>query len=187
MAKICDNKSVGVRIKRDGLSAHIMRLNFPRGAVAKIAGHCDGDAFELAAINEASQEGGLTVVSSDLRRVFKDRIQNPCKRDGGHYHDWEVYEVLNFEGTLRAGSDAREVFWATAEDIERYAKRTEYFMKKHRIPYQNVGALTAAIFGSDPSGSGTDPEWLAEAGMEPVWYFIDRECGEYHWPPPIFR
>ena len=119
-----------------------------------------------------------TSVGQILRRdgalVWRGRIENPCKREGGDHHVWEVYEAGSFTGELKAGDDAKSYFLAAPEELRRLAKRTEYFMKKFGIVWTDVGALTRAIFGS-PADKTTDPEWKGEMGLEPAWYFILKQ------------
>ena len=169
MARPCDHTSVGIVIWNDlDELALIKRSNYPE-AIALPAGHCDGDTFLEAAIREAQEETGLTPKNLVLR--FAERLDNPCKREDGLYHHWQVFEVVTWSGTLTAGSDAKEVFWVPRKQLYRYAHRTEYFMHKYQISCGDIGMLTHAIFG-DPTLHNTDSEWKENPGLEPVWYFI---------------
>ena len=174
-AKQCDNTSVG-QIVRDGENiAVIERANYPQ-AFALPAGHVDGDPhFADAVLRELKEEVGLTIEENEP--VFKEDIDNPCKREGGSHHAWEVYTALRWSGILKAGSDARKARWFSPDDLRKIAERTEYFMKKYNIPYDRVGALTVAIFGKNPADKKTDPEWKAHMGLEPVWYYILKKLG----------
>ena len=168
--KICDNTSVGQIIRNGKKIAVIERINYPE-AYALPAGHVDGDrSFTAAMLREIEEEAGLLV--EENKSVFKEDIDNPCKRTGGTHHLWEVYEALRWSGILKAGSDARKARWFSAEELKKIAERTEYFMKKYGIPYDHVGELTIAIFGKNPEDKATDPEWKKEMGLEPVWYYI---------------
>ncbi|MDP3947822.1 MAG: NUDIX hydrolase [bacterium] len=173
MAKQCDSTSVGQILKREGASVLIERKNYPQ-AIALPAGHLDGDNYAAAALRETSEEVGVLV--GENRRIWQGRIENPCKREGGDHHLWEVYEAGSFTGELKAGDDAKSYFLATPEELRRLAKRTEYFMKKFGIVYTDVNALTRAIFGN-PADKATDAEWKGEMGLEPVWYFILKQIG----------
>ena len=178
--KKCDNTSAGEIIKMHAASnspvAMIKRKNYPQ-AYAFPAGHGDGDP--KAAVRETSEEVSLTIVDSKNKRVFEGEIDNPCKREGGDHHYWQVFEAGEWSGKLEAKSDAAEAFWAKSEDLSKYAARTEYFMEKYGLKYDQVGELTVAIFGKDPSGKDTDPEWLEEMGLEPVWYYMLKKIGGY--------
>ena len=169
MAKICDNKSVGQLLYHDRHLVLIKRKNYPQ-AYALPAGHLDGDEFLAGALRETEEEVGVIVTENKL--VWKGLVANPCKRDGGTYHEWEVYKAQSWKGEPKAGSDAKEFLWVLPAELKRLAERTEYFIKKYQT--DDVGALTKAIFG-DPAEKKTDPEWIAEMGLEPVWYFILKE------------
>lgn len=172
MAKRCDNTSVGQILRREGAFVLIERKNYPQ-AFALPAGHTDGDAYAPAALRETREEVGAEV--GENRLVWQGRIENPCKREGGDYHAWEVYEADSFAGELKAGDDAKSYFLAAPLELRRLAKRTEYFMGKYGIVWTDVNALTRAIFGN-PADKTTDIEWKAEMGLEPVWYFILKQA-----------
>ena len=173
MAKICDNKSVG-QIIRDGEKIVLIeRKNYPE-SYALPAGHVDADInFADAAIRESQEEVGVTILENKM--VFREDIDNPCKREGGSHHLWEVYDAVKWNGELKASSDAKSYLWADTDALIRLARRTEYFIQKYGIPYTEVGKLTVAIFGADPNLKTTDLEWKAEMGLEPVWYYILKE------------
>ena len=175
MAKVCDNTSVG-QIIRDGEKIVVIeRANYPE-AFALPAGHVDGDPnFYDAMVREIKEEAGLEVGENKL--VFEEDINNPCKREGGMHHLWKVYEALNWSGELKAGSDAKKAGWFSLAELQRIAKRTEYFMKKYGISYNKVGELTIANFGKNPTEKATDSEWKQEMGLEPVWYHILKTIG----------
>lgn len=171
MAKICDNKNAGMVIARAKKFVVIERRNYPE-AYALPAGHLDGDSFRVAAIREVKEEVGLAVVST--LGLYSGTIDNPCKRENGSEHSWEVYQACNWSGELKAGDDAKKATWMSLDDLRTLAKRTEYFSRhKYQIPWYEVGALVRAIFG-DPQNKNTDPEWKEQMGLEPVWYYILR-------------
>ena len=168
MAKICDNKSAGEILRKDGKIVLIDRHNYPE-SYALPAGHLDGDTFARGVERESQEEVGITIGKN--KSVWSGRIDNPCKREGGSFHDWEVFEASVWSGDLRAGDDAKRFFRAAPDELKKIAARTEYFMKKYGVSYENIGELTRKIFG-DPTTKNTDPEWKADMGLEPVWYFI---------------
>lgn len=175
MAKICDNKSVGVIIEDErGRLAVIFRRNYPR-AFAPIAGHLDGIASRNAAKKETEEEGGL--ILGRFVPILEERIENPCRRGGGTYHDWTIFVAYEWIGELRASSDAKEARWIEPKEFTALTERTEYFMKKYSISHEDVDGLTRAIFG-DPANPRTDPEWEKNPGLEPVWYYIFKKCGK---------
>src|SRR3989344_1740666 len=184
MAKICDNTSVGQIILNGGNIAVIERHNYPQ-AYALPAGHVDGPLrqseseasdtpWSAGVERECLEEVGLKILKNKL--VLKKELDNPCKREGGSHHLWEIYEAIAWRGELKAGDDAKRAFWKTPEELRAFAARTEYFMRKYDLPYSEVGKLTRAIFG-DPAAKQTDPEWISEMGLEPVWYYILTKVG----------
>lgn len=170
MAKICDNKSVGEIIRKDGKIVMIERLNYPE-AFALPAGHCDGMSFEMSAIKESKEEVGVDIQENKM--IWRGDLQNLCKREGGTHHFWEVFEAIKWSGKLKEGDDAKRFFLVTEEELRKIAERTEYFIKKYNISHERIADLTLAIFG-DPSSSErkTDPEWKENPGLEPAWYSI---------------
>lgn len=171
MAKKCDNTSSGIIFENSDEILLIKRFNYPE-AIALPAGHLDGDDPIGNAKRESGEEVGL--LPGKLELVFDGGINNPCKRDGGNYHYWFVFKAGFWNGELKAGSDAKEAFWVSKDRLKEYARRTEYFMKKYNVLYNEVGRLTFAIFG-DPAQKNTDAEWKDEMGLEPVWYKILKE------------
>ena len=175
MAKVCDNTSVG-EIIRDGENiAVIERHNYPQ-AYALPAGHVDGDNPWSAGVErECREEVGIEILENKL--VLKKELDNPCKREGGSHHLWEIYEAVAWHGELKAGDDAKRAFWKTPAELRALAARTEYFMRKYGITYDQVGRLTQAIFGENSAEKKTDSEWEKEMGLEPVWYYILTKVG----------
>ena len=171
MTKICDNKSVGQIIKKGHSFVVIERHNYPQ-AFAFVAGHCDGDNFANAATKESREEAGVEIIKNKL--VWSGKIDNPCKREGGSFHDWEIFEAESWHGDLVPGDDAKRFFLGSLDNLKKLGARTDYFAKKYGINYEKVGELTLKIFGS-PTERITDPEWVAEPGLEPVWYFILKQ------------
>lgn len=177
MAKICDHTSVGLVAEEDDRFAMIFRGNYPE-AWAMIAGHIDEHGgvekdillgAKKAIRAEAAEEGGLQL--GRFVRVFSEDIPNPCKREDGTHHQWLVFEAYDWTGTLRAASDAKRAEWVSREKLVELARITERFARKYDKSPMNVAGLTHAVLG-DPGEKQTDPEWKANPGLEPVWYYI---------------
>ncbi len=174
MTKICDRKCVGQIIRRHSYTLCIVRRNYPR-AFALPAGHVDGDSsFEAAAVRETKEETDIDIRSNRL--VWSGILLNPCRREEGIYHDWRVYRADSWAGEPNPGDDAKTTFWASPEKLQALAKRTEYFIERRHLRPDLVGEVSASIFGS-PNAGHTNPEWVAEMGLEPVWYFILKQVG----------
>lgn len=89
--KKCDHTSVGMHVWRNGKLLLIERKKFPFG-FAPPAGHMDDrPSFEEAARIELEEEVGLKV--KNLKPIFEGRKNNPCRRKGGTWHYWKIYEV----------------------------------------------------------------------------------------------
>jgi len=168
MAKSCDNKSVGVVIRDGDLIAIIKRINYPI-SFAFVAGHLDGETAENQAKNEAREEANIIILA--LKELLHKTYKNPCKRDGGHGHEWTVFEATKWEGVLRASSDAKEAFWVKPDDLEKLVNHTLTFLKERGVVLEdsNVDVATKLL--------AEDAEWLKNPGIEPVWCLMLTEIG----------
>jgi ADP-ribose pyrophosphatase YjhB (NUDIX family) len=91
MSLECDHTSVGVLVWHGESLLLIERKNFPFG-FAPPAGHVDDHgSYEEAARIELEEEVGLHATSISL--VIEGRKQNPCRRVGGNWHYWKVFEA----------------------------------------------------------------------------------------------
>lgn len=158
-AKVCDNTSVGMIVRNQhGHIAVIERRNFPL-AYALPAGHCDGDSYPQAAIREAKEEIGVEAISQE--KTWGGTFSNPCRRQGGSHHDWQIFEVKEWHGTPSAGSDARTLIWLPENSILSLARRTASISKKYWQTGQSHLELTRHL--------ASDPEWQNYPGLELVW------------------
>lgn len=152
MAKVCDNKSVGIIIKNPvGDVLLIERKKFPFGFAA-LAGHIDDfSSPEACARGEVFEEVGLKV--TELKLVHEETKNNPCRREGGDHHHWWIYEA-GVEGYIRASLDeTKQVGWYSKSMISDLSKRTELYQK------QVV----------------SEADWENAPGLEPVWYEFFKE------------
>ena len=91
MPKLCDHKSVGMLVWRNGNLLLIERRKPPFG-FAPPAGHIDGDnSFEEAAKRELREEVGLKVKNIEL--LIEGRKDNVCRREDGSWHYWKIYKI----------------------------------------------------------------------------------------------
>ncbi len=118
----------------------------PPYGFAPPAGHVDGDlSFEEAAKRELFEEVGLTVL--ELKLLIEGRKENKCRREGGDFHYWKVFEVKTAGEIKRSEDETKQATFVSKEELIRLAERTEKYLKKE---------ITAA-------------EWEKSPGIEPVW------------------
>ncbi len=141
----CDHKSVGILVWKDRKLLLIERKRFPFG-FAPPAGHLDGDSFEEAAKRELREEVGLDVTKLKMR--YEEKAENTCRRKGGDWHNWKIYEA-KVKGEVKGSpTETKQVGWYSLEEIKRLVNRTRKYLRR------NV----------------TEDEWEAEPGIETVWY-----------------
>lgn len=118
----------------------------PPFGFAPPAGHVDDDAsFDDAAKRELSEEVGLD--SHDLIKVLEGRRDNPCRRQDGSWHYWEVYEV-RATGTVNASADeTKQARWFARDEIKNLSDRTDAYL----------------------DGKITEDDWQKSPGLEPIW------------------
>jgi ADP-ribose pyrophosphatase YjhB (NUDIX family) len=150
MTKVCDNKSVGMLIKRGEKVLLIERRKPPFG-FAPPAGHLDGDTFEHSAIRETEEEVGLKVNKVTL--LVEGKKENKCRRIGGNWHYWKICQVETVGDIKRSEDETKQANWYSADEIEELAKKTESYL----------------------SGTVSRKEWEKSPGIEPVWYEWFRE------------
>lgn len=163
MPKICDHTSVGIIVRNpQGEIAVIKRRNFPV-AYALPAGHCDGDSYPQAAIREAREEIGVEILTQN--KAWEETFFNPCRRESGDYHHWQIFEAGEWRGTPRAGSDAQELIWLPESGIVSLASRTASVAKEYLYLGEiKQGPLARLLVA--------DPEWQQDPGLELVWCII---------------
>lgn len=146
MSKECDHKSVGMLVWRDNNLLLIERKRPPFG-FAPPAGHLDGDAlFEDAAKRELQEEVGLK--TENLKLLIEGRKDNPCRRNGGSWHYWKIYEVQASGEIRRSVEETKQAKFVNKELLAELAKKTEQYINKEI----------------------SDSEWEKSPGLEPVWY-----------------
>ena len=146
MTKICDHTSVGIIVRRGEEILLIERKKFPFG-FAPPSGHVDLDPdYETAAKRELKEEVGLEVV--ELNLLIEGKKENKCRRDGGTWHYWKIYQA-EVQGDIVASSDeTKQVGWFSPERIRELSDRTGKYL----------------------SGEITEKEWEESPGIEVVWY-----------------
>lgn len=146
MTKRCSNKSVGILVWKNNKLLLIERKLFPFG-FAPPAGHVDNKGtFENAAKEELEEEVGLK--ATKLKLVGEGRKENKCRRSGGNWHYWKIYEA-EAKGKLKPSSDeTKQAGLYSKKQIIALIKKTEQYM----------------------SGKISDKDWQKSPGIEIVWY-----------------
>jgi ADP-ribose pyrophosphatase YjhB (NUDIX family) len=151
MTKICDHTSVGMLVRNEEKILLIERARFPFG-YAIPAGHVDGDkSFEEAAKRELKEEVGLEPIS--MQKIYEGRRENPCRREGGSWHLWKIYEVTTEGEVNRSIDETKRANWFTKEEISKLATRTKEYLEKEI----------------------SEDEWEKNPGLEPIMYEFFKE------------
>jgi ADP-ribose pyrophosphatase YjhB (NUDIX family) len=126
--KTCDHTSVGMCVWKDGKLLLIERKKFPPG-FAVPAGHVDGDAdFEAAARRELKEEVGLD--AGELELMYEARHENPCRREGGTWHYWKIYNVEVTGDVKRSEEETKQAGWYSVEEIKAMEDKLEPIMRE---------------------------------------------------------
>ncbi len=143
--KTCDNKSVGMLIRRGDDLLLIERRKPPFG-FAPPAGHIDEKgSFENAAREEVEEEVGL--IPTEIELLAEGKKENPCRRPGGSWHYWKIYQVNTSGDIKRSEDETKQAGWFTLDQIKELAQRSEKYL----------------------AGRISDEEWQQSPGIEPVW------------------
>ncbi len=146
MIKKCDNNSVGMLVWRDGGLLLIERKNQPFG-FAPPAGHLDDDnSFEESAQRELKEEVGLD--TNGIKLLVEGRKENLCRREGGSWHYWKIYQVETIGELKRSEAETKQADFYTKDDLHLLATKTEKYLR----------------------GDIKQDEWEKSPGLEPVWY-----------------
>lgn len=123
----------------------IERKLFPFG-FAPPAGHVDDKgSFENAAREEVQEEVGLT--SLKIKLIAEGKKENPCRRKGGTWHYWKIYEVETTGEIKRSEDETKQVNWFSQNQIRKLANRTNEYL----------------------AGKISEEDWQNLPGIEPVW------------------
>lgn len=120
--KICDHKSVGVIVKnKRGQILLIERAQFPEG-FAPPSGHIDSHGTpRQAARNELKEEVGLDAEIKHFRQIYHGIVKNRCRRKGGTWHRWWVFEAKTWQGKVRLQkAEAKGFRWTGPRTIARF-------------------------------------------------------------------
>lgn len=169
MAKVCDNKSAGVLVWNNGKLLMIERKKYNPG-FAIPAGHLDGGSPESGARRELVEEIGLTAGSLEKKLIFA--MPNTCKREGGSFHEWTLFEARDWSGEISASEEEvkgycwvdRAELLSLKTDLEAFAER-----KNLSLILENLPLVVQA--------TNEDGEWGKNPGLEPPMYFLFKKLG----------
>ncbi len=150
--KVCDNKSVGMIIRK-GKDILLIERRKPPFGFAPPAGHLDGDTFDHSALREAEEEVGLK--SKNIKLLTEGRKENRCRRSGGNWHYWKIYEIKTEGEIQRSEEETKQAGWFNIEQIKNLASKTQRYL----------------------DGQISESEWQGSPGLEPVWYEWFKELG----------
>src|SRR3989344_1947787 len=126
--KKCDRTSIAAIIKdldcRNSSLDRILLIERKKynPGFALPAGHEDGDGAEKALIKEIAEEVGLVVNFARLQLMMT--LNNPCKREGGTFHRWSIFNVVKWHGEVKKGDEeVKSYVWADSEMIKEFARR----------------------------------------------------------------
>lgn len=115
MKELCNHTSVGMLVEQGGKILVIERKVFPL-TYALPAGHVDeGETFKQAAMRELKEEVGLDTEKVEL--IAEGRLENPCSRPGGTWHEWKVYKITASGEVTRSEEETKQVLWLTKDEI----------------------------------------------------------------------
>ena len=152
MSDICDHKSVGMIIRRNGKFLLLERRKPPFG-FAPPAGHLDGDVYENSAARETFEEVGLR--TTKIKLITEGRKNNRCRREDGEWHYWKIYELETVGEILRSEDETKQAGWFDIDQIKEMAEKTKRY-----------------LLGIIP-----EEQWQQAPGLEPVWLEWFEELG----------
>ncbi len=142
----CDHTSVGMLVWREGSLLLIERKKPPFG-FAPPAGHIDGDnSFEESAKRELEEEVGLE--AQNIKLLTEGRKENICRREGGSWHYWKIYQIEVFGEVKRSNDETKQAIFCKKDDLLLLAVKTEEYVR----------------------GDISHDDWEKSPGLEPVWY-----------------
>ncbi|MEK7452655.1 MAG: NUDIX hydrolase [Patescibacteria group bacterium] len=146
MSNACDHKSVGMILYKDEKILLIERAKYPFG-FAIPAGHVDDDkTYEESAQRELKEEVGLG--TKELKLIIEGRKENKCRRDGGSWHFWKIYQIISIGEIDRSKDETKQVGWYTKDQIRVLGNKAEKYNNKEI----------------------SEEEWNKNPGLEPVIY-----------------
>ena len=151
----CNNTSAGIiLLSSDRQSLFIQRRQkFPWGWACP-AGHVDaGESYLRAAIRELKEETGLDA-GDDISLVLEADVENHCRRPGGTWHHWCVFQASASGLVVENQDEAQGAGWYPLSQVEELARRTEAYR----------------------AGLISETTWQTEPGLEGVWYDFLVAC-----------
>ncbi len=123
----------------------IERKKYPFGFACP-AGHIEeGENALEAAKRELREEVGLE--AKNLTILLERKKENRCRRDGGTFHNWTVFEVEASGKITESPDETKSVTWVSASELQKLSDRTSRYI----------------------SGQIDEDSWIKSPGLEEVW------------------
>ena len=119
----------------------------PPFGFAPPAGHIDEDnSFEESAKRELNEEVGLE--AQNIKLLIEGRKENPCRREGGSWHYWKIYQIEATGEIKRSEDETKQAVFYKKDDLVLLASKTEKYLR----------------------GDIEQSDWEKSPGLEPVWH-----------------
>ena len=59
-----------------------------------------------------------------LKEILHEKAQNPCRRKGGDWHEWKIYEIKTAGEVIIEPTEVKKYLWLSPEELRKLASRT---------------------------------------------------------------
>ena len=94
-------------------------------------------------------------MAENLELVFDGRKENKCRREGGSFHNWKLYEVISSGEIKRSIDETKNAKFYSLLAIKKLAEKTENYL----------------------NGKIKEEDWENAPGLETVWCEFFKELG----------
>jgi 8-oxo-dGTP pyrophosphatase MutT (NUDIX family) len=145
----CNQTSAGIILLSPNKQSLFLqrRQKFPWGWASPAGRVDDGETYFRAAIRELKEETGLNA-GDDIHLVLEADVDNQCRRPGGIWHRWRVYQTSASGLDIENKEEVQGAGWYLLSRVQELARQTEDFR----------------------AGLISEEAWQAEPGLEGIWY-----------------